>query len=31
MLWTEESIEVLKKLALEGRSANVIAQALGYR
>jgi GcrA cell cycle regulator len=29
MLWTEESIEVLKKLALEGRSANVIAQALG--
>jgi GcrA cell cycle regulator len=29
MLWTEESIEVLKKLALEGRSANLIAQALG--
>ena len=29
MLWTEESIEVLKRLALEGRSANVIAQALG--
>jgi GcrA cell cycle regulator len=29
MLWTEESIEVLKRLALEGRSANVIAEALG--
>ena len=29
MLWTEKFIEVLKKLALEGRSANVIAQALG--
>jgi GcrA cell cycle regulator len=29
MLWTEEAIEVLKRLALEGRSASVIAQALG--
>jgi GcrA cell cycle regulator len=29
MLWTEESIEVLKRLALEGRSASVIAAALG--
>jgi len=29
MLWTEEAIEVLKKLALEGRSASVIAEALG--
>ncbi len=29
MLWTEEAIEVLKRLALEGRSASVIALALG--
>jgi GcrA cell cycle regulator len=29
MLWTEETVAILKKLALEGRSANVIAQALG--
>ena len=29
MLWTEEAVEVLKRLALEGRSASVIAQALG--
>ncbi|HZZ62495.1 MAG TPA: GcrA family cell cycle regulator [Roseiarcus sp.] len=29
MLWTEETIEVLKRLALEGRSARVIAEALG--
>ena len=29
MLWTEEAIEVLKRLALEGRSASVIAAALG--
>src|SRR5438067_593633 len=29
MLWTEEAIEVLKLLALEGRSASVIAAALG--
>jgi GcrA cell cycle regulator len=29
MLWTEETIELLKRLALEGRSASVIAQALG--
>jgi GcrA cell cycle regulator len=29
MLWTEEAIEVLKELALEGRSASVIAAALG--
>ena len=29
MLWTEEAIEVLKNLALEGKSASVIAAALG--
>jgi GcrA cell cycle regulator len=29
MLWTEEAIEVLKQLALEGRSARAIAEALG--
>jgi GcrA cell cycle regulator len=29
MLWTEETIELLKRLALEGRSASLIAQALG--
>jgi GcrA cell cycle regulator len=29
MLWTEEAVEVLKDLALEGRSASVIAEALG--
>ena len=29
MLWTEEAVEVLKRLALEGRSASVIAAALG--
>jgi GcrA cell cycle regulator len=29
MLWTEEAVEVLKNLALEGRSASVIAAALG--
>jgi GcrA cell cycle regulator len=29
MLWTAEAIEVLKELALEGRSASVIAAALG--
>jgi GcrA cell cycle regulator len=29
MLWTEETIEILKRLALEGRSASVIALALG--
>ena len=29
MLWTAEAIEVLKRLALEGRSASVIAAALG--
>ncbi len=29
MLWTEETIEVLKRLALEGRSARAIAEALG--
>ncbi len=29
MLWTEETIEVLKRLALEGRSASLIALALG--
>ena len=28
-MWTEEAIAILKRLALEGRSANVIAQALG--
>jgi GcrA cell cycle regulator len=29
MLWTAEAIEVLKNLAIEGRSASVIAAALG--
>jgi GcrA cell cycle regulator len=29
MLWTEEAVEVLKSLALQGRSASVIAAALG--
>ena len=29
MLWTEEAIEVLKTLALQGRSARMIAEALG--
>ena len=29
MLWTAEAVENLKKLALEGRSASVIAAALG--
>ena len=29
MLWTAEAIEVLKRLALEGRSASVIAAELG--
>jgi len=29
MLWTAETIEVLKRLALEGRSASVIAAELG--
>ena len=29
MLWTEEAIELLKRLALEGRSASAIALALG--
>lgn len=29
MLWTEEAVEVLKTLALEGRSARAIAEALG--
>jgi GcrA cell cycle regulator len=29
MMWTDEAVEVLKRLALEGRSASVIAQALG--
>jgi GcrA cell cycle regulator len=29
MLWTEEAVEVLKTLALEGRSASAIAAALG--
>ncbi len=29
MLWTEEAIETLKALALEGRSARAIAEALG--
>ena len=27
--WTAEALEVLRKLALEGRSASVIAAALG--
>ena len=29
MLWTEEAIEVLRRLALEGRSGRAIAMALG--
>lgn len=29
MLWTDEAVEALKRLALEGRSASVIAQTLG--
>jgi GcrA cell cycle regulator len=29
MLWTDEAVEVLKRLAREGRSASVIAEALG--
>src|SRR5271165_3001883 len=29
MLWTEEAVETLKRLALEGMSASVIAAALG--
>src|ERR1700681_3948325 len=29
MLWTEEAVEILKRLAREGRSASVIALALG--
>ncbi len=29
MLWTDEAVENLKRLALEGRSASVIAAALG--
>lgn len=29
MLWTDEAVEALKRLAHEGRSASVIAQALG--
>ena len=29
MLWTDEAIEILKRLALEGRSASVIAAELG--
>jgi GcrA cell cycle regulator len=29
MLWTEEAVEVLKELALAGRSASAIAAALG--
>jgi GcrA cell cycle regulator len=29
MLWTEEAVEALKSLALQGRSASVIAAALG--
>ncbi len=29
MLWTEEAIETLKTLALQGRSARAIAEALG--
>ena len=29
MLWTSEAVENLKRLALEGRSASVIAAALG--
>jgi GcrA cell cycle regulator len=29
MLWTDEAVQALKRLAHEGRSASVIAQALG--
>jgi GcrA cell cycle regulator len=29
MLWTDEAVEVLKRLAQEGRSASAIASALG--
>ena len=29
MLWTEEAVEALRRLALEGRSATMIAAALG--
>ena len=29
MLWTEEAIEILKRLAFEGKSASAIASALG--
>jgi GcrA cell cycle regulator len=29
MLWTDEAVEALKRLAHEGRSASVIAEALG--
>jgi GcrA cell cycle regulator len=29
MLWTVEAVDILKRLALEGRSASVIAAALG--
>ena len=29
MLWTEEAVEALRQLALEGRSATVIAAAIG--
>ncbi len=29
MLWTDEAVEVLKRLAREGRSASAIASALG--
>ena len=29
MLWTDEAVEILKKLALEGQSASLIAAALG--
>jgi GcrA cell cycle regulator len=29
MMWTEEAVEILRELALEGRSASVIAAALG--
>jgi len=29
MLWTQEAVEALRRLALEGRSATVIAAALG--
>ena len=29
MLWTEEAVEILKRLAFEGKSASAIASALG--